>query len=59
MGAVVDIAYQSGDALIAHLGEAGNSLSCIALLIHGDDLQLLAVDAALFVDLLQVQGTRR
>ena len=52
-----NIAHQSGDALIAHLGEAGNSLSCIALLIHGDDLQLLAVDAALFVDLLQVQGS--
>ncbi len=52
-----DIAHQSGDALIDQLGEAVDSLSLIALLILGEDLDLLAIDAALFVDLLQVQGS--
>ena len=50
------IAYQSGNALVHHLGKAGNGLGLIALLVHGNGFQLLAVDAALFVDLLQVQG---
>ena len=52
-----DIAHQSGDALIAHLGEAGHSLGGIALLVHGDDLQLLAVDTAVGIDLIQIQGS--
>ena len=51
-----NVAHQSGDALIAHLGEAGDSLRGVALLIHGDDLDLLAVDAAFLVGLLQAQG---
>ena len=50
------IAHQSGDALIHHLGKAGHSLRFIALLVHGDDLQLLAVDTAIGIDLLHVQA---
>ena len=51
-----NIAHQSGDALIHHLGKAGDSLRSIALLVHGDDLQLLAVDTAIGIDLLHVQA---
>ena len=50
------IAHQSGDALIHHLGKAGDSLCFIALLVHGDDLQLLAVDTAVCIDLLDIQA---
>ena len=52
-----DIAHQSGDALVHHLGEAVDSLRSITLLILGQDLDLLAIDAAVGVDLLQVQGS--
>ena len=48
---VVTSPHQSGDALIHHLGKAGHSLRFIALLVHGDDLQLLAVDTAIGIDL--------
>ena len=47
-------AHQSGDALIHHLGKAGHSLRFIALLVHGDDFQLLAVDTAIGIDLLSL-----
>src|SRR5699024_4767499 len=50
-----DIADQSGGALVHHLGKGGDSLCGVALLVHLDDLDLLAVDAAGLVDLLDVQ----
>src|SRR5699024_2455202 len=50
-----DIADQAGDALVHHLGEAVDRLGGVALLIHQDNFDLLAVDAAGLIDLLQVQ----
>ena len=41
--------------LVHHLGEAGDSLGGVALLIHLDDFDLLAVDAAGLIQLLDVQ----
>ena len=40
---------------IHHLGEALDSLSRVALLVHGDGLDHLAIDAAVGVDLIQIQ----
>ena len=49
------VADQTNDPLIHHLGEALDSLRRVALLVHGDGLDHLAIDAAVGVDLIQIQ----